>query len=75
MKRKRAGKVDKLCVWWGLVEAVILSSVGRAGPTEKMTLGPVSETRRLKLVAGAHGARKFFRHHQERLSSLKHPDF
>lgn len=42
------------------MEAVILSSVGRAGPTEKVALGPVSETPRLKLVAGAHGALKFF---------------
>lgn len=34
--------------------------MGSAGPTEKVALGPVSETPRLTLVAGAHGALKFF---------------
>lgn len=44
MKINRTGKVNKKCVCGGGVQDVILHNMGRAGPTEKVALCPVSET-------------------------------
>lgn len=41
-----------MCVYGAVVENVILSNLGRAGPTERVALCPVSETPRLKIVLG-----------------------
>lgn len=48
---------------WGVVENVILSHLGRAGPTERVALCPVSEIPETEDRAGALGARECFGHH------------